>query len=244
MRSLPWFLAVLLFSCAAPPLVRAADEAPAQAHSIPRKERVLLIVRDDCPKCEAELERLRRPGGPFEAMQAVGWKIGTTPDSHVQIVKRDEAPEFAKSLTATDLPAVAGIEGDEAVRYFKTGCTTPLDQWTFGWLISGKDQRPASAVSEAARVASTGNYRLRGNHWSIEGDFNPSQEKVVAHLHGPNHGHVSWGYGNIETWSLEEVRSLHDDLHEREGGTVGVANSSGSRATSNRPAYLTPKSLR
>jgi hypothetical protein len=44
---------------------------------------------------------------------------------------------------------------------------------------------------------------------------------VLAHLRGPNHGHAAPGYGSLETWSVEELRSLHDDLHEREGGTVG-----------------------
>ena len=44
----------------------------------------------------------------------------------------------------------------------------------------------------------------------------------MNHLKGPNHGHASVGYGAIENWSYEELRSLHDDLHEREGGTIGV----------------------
>jgi hypothetical protein len=59
---------------------------------------------------------------------------------------------------------------------------------------------------------------LRGNHWSVEGDFNPTSELLVRHLRGPNHGHQIATDWKIEEWSTEELRSLHDDLHEREGG--------------------------
>ena len=253
MRLLPLFLAILLVSSANPFLVSASDESPAPSQTQlpltrPRQVRVLLIVRDDCPKCEAELERLRKPGGPFEALKAAGWKIDSTPEAHVQIVKHDAVPQFAKSLAATDYPAVAGIDGEEVTRYFKSGCTTPLDQWTFGWLLNGKNERPIAAVAEPVRVAATGSYRLRGNHWSIEGDFNPTQAAVVAHLRSPSHANGAATYGSIEGWSLEELRSLHDDLHERDGGLssgVGVGSSSGSRAGSNsKPAYMIPKGQR
>ena len=70
-------------------------------------------------------------------------------------------------------------------------------------------------------METTGNYRLRGNHWTLEGDPTPTKQAVVNHLKGPNHGHASIAYGAIENWSYEELRSLHDDLHEREGGTHG-----------------------
>ena len=243
MRSLLLRWAFLLASCAMAIGYCPAEESAAKVQSSqPHGERVLIIIRDDCPKCEAELERLRRPGGPFEALQAAGWKIDTTPESHVQIVNRDEVPELAKSLGATDYPAVAGMDADGVTRYFKSGCTTPLDQWTFGWLLTGKNERPTEAVPEPVRVASTGSYRLRGNHWSIEGDFNPSQEKVLTHLHSSAHARSTAGYSNIDAWSMEELRSLHDDIHEREGGLSsgrGVAS-----AKSNRPSYLIPKGQR
>ncbi len=147
----------------------------------------------------------------------------------------------------TDYPVVAGIDGSEVLRYFKSGCTTPLDPWTFGWLMTGKNERPTVSVTEAVGVATTGNYRLRGNHWSVEGDFHPTQGKLVAHLRGANHATSASAHGGIETWSLEELRSLHDDLHEREGGMssgVGVARSSSTRSSASRPAYLIPKGQR
>ena len=158
MRPLPACTAVLLFFCALWSAVGLADQPPV---TVPRpgpetrKSRVLIIVRDDCPKCDAELARLREPGGPFEAMQAVGWKIDSTPDSHVQIVNRDDVPEVAKTLDAADYPAVAAVDGEEVIRYFETGCTTPLDAWTFGWLMTGKNERPTAVVPEPVRVAST-----------------------------------------------------------------------------------------
>lgn len=241
MRLLLICSAILLSFSATDRWLHADEETPR-----PRKLRVLFIVRDACPQCEEELHRLRKPGGPFEAMKSVGWKIGPTPDSHVQIVNRDALPEFVESLKLTDYPAVAGIESDEVVRYFKTGCTTPLDAWTFGWLLTGKNERPAAAIPEPVQVASTGSYRLRGNHWSVDGDWNPSKPTVLTHLRGPYHATGAAAYGTIENWSLEELRSLHDDLHERDGGLssgVGYAGTA-AQTKSNRPAYMIPKALR
>jgi hypothetical protein len=79
-------------------------------------------------------------------------------------------------------------------------------------------------------VKTTNSYPLRGNHWSIEGDSNPSTEKLISHLRGPNHGHQIAANQTIETWSYEELRSLHDDLHEREiaNGTAPASYGSAS----------------
>lgn len=183
--------------------------------------RVILIVEKGNPECDQEMARLRKPGGDFEKMASVGWKIGEGQTNHIQIIDRTEVPELVRRLNTKTYPCVACIENGEIVRSFKDGCTTPLDPWTFGWLIKGQSERPASAISEPARVETTGNYRLRGNHWTLEGDPNPSKQAVINHLKGPNHGHASGAYGAIENWSYQELLSLHDDLHEREGGTVG-----------------------
>jgi hypothetical protein len=241
MRALPITTAWLLIFVALIPDTTFGNE-PVK----PRRARVLFLVRTDCPKCDDELQRLQKPGGIFETMTSVGWKIGTTPDVHVQIVNEETLPEFVKSLNPTDYPAVAGIDGEEVTRYFKTGCTTPLDAWTFGWLLTGKNERPHEPVPEPVRVATTGSYRLRGNHWSVDGDWNPSKPTVLAHLRSPNHGASAAGYGTIENWSLEELRSLHDDLHEREGGLasgVGYAGATAARGPA-KPAYMIPKALR
>jgi hypothetical protein len=133
-----------------------------------------------------------------------------------------------------EYPALACVDGGEIVRSFKEGCTTPLDAWTFGFLLKGKNERPKGSVPEAARVATTGSYPLRGNHWTVDGDANPSAEKLIGHLRGPHHGPQIAATYAIETWSYEELRSLHDDLHEREvanGTAPAYASGYANRAT-------------
>ena len=199
--------------------------------SIGLRTRVVFITKQGCERCQSELSRLRAPGGDFEKLQSTGWRIGDGPNNHIQIIDYADIPELMKLLKVTEFPTVACIVDGEIVRSFKDGCTTPLDVWTFGWLIKGENERPKTAISEAVRVESTGNYRLRGNHWTVEGDPNPSKEVVLKHLRGI-HGNSSLAYGTIENWSTEELRSLHDDIHEREGG--GVA------ATYGGPTYAQP----
>lgn len=194
----------------------------------PRNPRVLFLIEKNCERCEQELSRLRKPGGDFESMRSLGWKIGTEPDNHIQIVDRESVPELVEKLNTQEYPAVACIEGEEIVRSFKDGCTTPLDAWTFGFLLKGKNERPPGSIPEAARVKTTGHYPLRGNHWSVEGEAAPTAARVIGHLRGPNHGHQIAANYAIESWSYEELRSLHDDLHERE-----IANGTA-------PAYSAP----
>ncbi len=198
----------------------ATKDTAETSRVVPRNPRVLFITDKGCDKCERELKRLRQPGGEFESMQVRGWKIGETPDNHIQIVDRADVPEFAELLKARELPSVICIQDGEVLRYFKHGCTTPLDAWTFGWLMKGQNERPKAADPEEIQVETTGHYPLRGNHWSVEGDFNPTTATLVTHLRGPNHVSQITADWKIEEWSVEELRSLHDDLHEREGGGV------------------------
>ena len=186
----------------------------------PRKLRVLFITARDCEKCERVLERLRQTGGVFETMRVSGWKIGETPDNHIQIVDHADVPELAELLKDRELPSVVCINNSEVLRYFKHGCTTPLDAWTFSWLMKGQNERPKPAIPEKIEVETTGHYPLRGNHWSVDGDFNPSEAKVIAHLRGEFHNPQLMAEWKIDDWSVEELRSLHDDLHERYGGGV------------------------
>lgn len=186
----------------------------------PRNLRVLFITAKGCEKCDSELKRLRQSGGEFESMRAIGWKIGETPDNHIQIVDRADVPELAALLKDRELPSVVCIESGEVLRYFKHGCTTPLDAWTFGWLMKGQNERPKAAVPEEIQVETTGHYPLRGNHWSVDGDFDPSHAKVLTHLRGEFHSPQLMAEWKIDEWCVEELRSLHDDLHERYGGGV------------------------
>jgi hypothetical protein len=220
------------------PLVRSAPhptigalDGKASERKRAQNPRVLFIVAKDCPRCEQELARLRRPGGDFAKMRVRGWKIGEGAESHLQIVDQETIPDLVAELKPGQFPTVACLDNGEVVRSFQSGCTTPLDLWTFGWLAKGVDERPAGSVPEAARVESTNHYPLRGNHWSIDEDWNPSRERVVAHLRGPAHGsHIAANW-QIETWSLEELRSLHDNLHEQE-----VAAGGGYYAARSQPA--------
>lgn len=236
------WLAILLAAVIECQIARASD-APGTKMAIARDRnpRVLFITAKDSPQCDKELSRLRQPGGEFEKMRSAGWTIGAGADKLVQIVDREEVAELVEKMDVHEFPAVACIDHGEVVRYFRSGCTTPLDAWTFGFLAKGINERPKGSVLEAARVESTGSYPLRGNHWSVEGDWNPTHDKVIAHLRGPNHYWQLAAAWKIDDWSLEELRSLHDDLHER----YDTGGSSSSQSSSSGGAdYSRPKSLR
>jgi hypothetical protein len=181
----------------------------------PLYPRVVCITTKNDPKCDAAMAKLLRSGGDFESLRSAGWTIGETADNNIQIVDRDRIPKLASELKIREYPAVACINKVKVVRSFKSGCTTPLDMWTFAWLAKGVNERPADVVPEAAQVATTGHWPLRGNHWSVSGDWNPTREAVIEHLRGPNHAWELAADWKIEDWSYEELRSLHDDLHER-----------------------------
>ena len=149
-------------------------------------------------------------------LQSRGWRIGVGHHNHIQIIDRDQISALVKEANIREFPAAVCISEGKVIRGFKSGCTTPLDAWTLGWLLKGKNERPAGWVSEPARVESTGSYRLRGNHWSVDGDWNPGRSVVLTHLRSPNHGYQIAANYKLESWSYEELRSLHDDLHERE----------------------------
>ncbi len=192
----------------------ANDKVAFPEKALPAK--VLFITAKNSPDCDKVLGKLNWPNGDFDKMRAAGWKIGKGPGNQLQIVDKDEVPDLVKQLGKQEYPAVASVDKNgEVVRYFRFGCTTPLDMWTFGFLAKGIDERPAGFVMEAAKVEWTGHYPLRGNHWSVEGDWNPTKDETVAHLHGPNHQSQLQPEWHIEDWSLEELRSLHDDLHEK-----------------------------
>jgi hypothetical protein len=230
MMQASFFLSALAASAA---LAIGADDAavssPAQAtvdRSAPatsapaQNPRVLFITTANSTKSDETLARLRRPGGDFDKLRSHGWKIGEGPENHLQIVDRLAIPELVERLQVREFPAAVCVDRDQIVRSFTSGCTTPLDVWTFGFLAKGVDERPAGMVTEAARAETTGHYPLRGNHWSIDEDWNPTKSRVISHLRGPNHGPQIRAGWEIESWSYEELRSLHDNLHEQEMGGV------------------------
>ena len=86
--------------------------------------------------------------------------------------------------------------------------------------MTGNDERPVAFTPEPVEVVTTNNYPLRGNHWSVDGNWNPSRELLIQHLR-TTHGNQLLATWNIETWSREELRSVHDDIHNREEGFRG-----------------------
>jgi hypothetical protein len=159
-------------------------------------------------------------------MLARGWKIGEGPENHLQIVEQHTVPDLIQQLDVREYPVIACISNGKIVRSFKSGCTTPLDAWTLGFLAKGIDERPPGSVPEAARVETTHHWPLRGNHWSIDDDWSPTRERVIQHLRGPSHGRQVRSTWDIEIWSLEELRSLHDYLHERQMGGISASTRS------------------
>ncbi len=131
------------------------DDKPASAqNAFPEKAlpaKVLFITSKDSPDCDKVLGKLMRPNGDFEKMRAAGWKIGKGPGNQLQIVDKDEVPDLMKQLGKQEFPTVASVDkSGEVVRYFRFGCTTPLDMWTFGFLAKGIDERPAGFVMDQA----------------------------------------------------------------------------------------------
>lgn len=215
-------------------LVAGAQRAES-ASPKPRKtkQQTLLIVQPDCPECDELLQRLEQTD--FAAMRANGWKIGTQPSDQIRIVNKSEIEDLLQDPDAIQVPTAVGIENGEVVRYFSKGCSTPLDMWTFHWLHTGNSMRPTPEVTQPVTVPTTGNYPLRGRHWSVDGDWHPSRGKVLTHLRGVNHAHQLRTEWDIEVWTVEELRSLHDNLHEIEAYGRTLVQSSPLNAANYQP---------
>jgi hypothetical protein len=190
-----------------------AQEPPAP--SLPeRSPRVLFIVQQGSEESTRELVRLRAPGGVFDELTRAGWKIGPRPESHLQIVDSSQVPDLIARWEIREYPTVLTIEREDIVRSFKEGCSTPLDSYTFTWLLTGISAPSGPSSVSAITVPTSGSYPLRGNHWNFEGNWNPGHQYMVSHLRGPAHASLYPRSWPVEGWSDEELRSLHDDLHE------------------------------
>ena len=106
--------------------------------SYERTPRVLVLEQQGCLPCLA-LKRELEP--EFAALRAVGWKIGTTADCHVQIVDIGDQPRYA--VFAVDgTPAIVRFDGIGVVKNSLTTVRTPVDRWSIGLLLKGVDERP------------------------------------------------------------------------------------------------------
>ena len=144
--------------------------------SMNRPARVLFITAKGCEQCEKELNRLNKPGGEFEVMRLRGWKIGETENNHVQIVDRDEIPLLVELLKVREYPTVACIENGQIVRSFKDGCTTPLDSWTFGWLLKRAER--TATIFDSRSKSSCHDRKLPIARQSL--DFGGRSESIEA----------------------------------------------------------------
>lgn len=196
------------------PLVTFSLTALADEAAVERNPRVILIYREQHEPSLQELSRLQAPRGIFAGMRAMGWEIGESPSSHVQLLRERDAGQLIEAAGIKEFPAVFCLEDGEIVRSFRQGCSTPLDGYTFGWLLKGVMERPTPAIDTTITVPTSGSYPLRGNHWNFEGHWNPGHDFMVQHLRGPNHAGLFPASWPIERWSDEELRALHDDLHE------------------------------
>jgi len=176
---------------------------------------LLLIVDSACQACDKLLIELEPE---FQPMRAANWKIDRGADAHIRIINKQDAVAMLKmsdqEAGAMQLPNLLAVHKGEVVRYFKSGCSTPIDRWTFDWMFTGIDKRPAPPPIQKITVATTGHYPLRGGHWSVDGDWHPSREKVLYHLRSAAHGAQLRPEWQLEVWTREELRSLHDNLHE------------------------------
>jgi hypothetical protein len=102
-----------------------------------RNLQVLLIMSWKHPGAEAELRRLESVDGAFERLRKVGWRVGLKPDDHLRIVTDDEVRELVTKLDLKSFPSVVALHDGEVIRSFRSGCTTPLDEYTFEWMRSG-----------------------------------------------------------------------------------------------------------
>lgn len=200
---------------AAPPRWRGAQGAHrtpsaevAVFRRFPRDPRLLLLHSPSSEPSRTELAKLRVAEGEFQYLEARGWKIGDSVFEHIQMIDADVWPGTAQMHGVTRFPWVGCLERGHVVRTRKAGCTPPLNGDTLYRLLTGG---PPSAKPLPGRSQQ---YPLRAGHWYIDGDFDPILETVITHLRSPMHREQIPAAWKIEDWSYEELRSLHDDLHE------------------------------
>jgi signal recognition particle subunit SEC65 len=120
--------------------------------------------------------------------------------------------EFAIDLNVpawvTEFPAYAW-RGDDGEEYYTTGTLVDFTR-------KFQDRNPSFAerVQFDYVEAHDLGYPIRGGHWSVGSNWNPSKPEAIYHLlYHPNHSgkfSATW----LEGESLESLLSLHDDDHE------------------------------
>ncbi|MDB4786208.1 thioredoxin family protein [bacterium] len=170
-------------------------------------DRIIVFYTDNCPPCVVLKKKLEKP---FSVLRSAGWKIGSESTNHIQVIYAKDT-ELDEQLGIDSFPSVVRIENDEIVRRLDQDCGTVFDEWAFGWLAKGKQERPPAR--EKINVYTTKSYPVHGQRWNFEGRWNPSKSFMIRHLNsGIHRGKFnSW---NLQSWSKAELWSLHDDDHE------------------------------
>ena len=182
------------------------------------KDRAVIVMAKWCIHCPK-----KEVAAAVAAMVKNGWKIGPEPTNAIQLLDVDdntiEADRVLNSLDQhmAGLPFMVAVEGGKIVRRLETGCTTPIDQWSLGWLATGIDERPGRE-KEPATVKRSGNYPLRGGWWIVNQyparANSPSKNYIISHLLAGGVHAGKFAADWIKSLSIPELHSLHSDDHE------------------------------
>lgn len=182
--------------------------SPAEIMGDVGPDRVMLFNADWCPACVADQPKRE---AALAALQRKGWRVGEQPEDQFQIVDVD-ASDLDERLGIDAVPAYVKVEDGRIVRQFRRGCSEPLDAWALGRLYTGRDQRPEPKRAPVT-AATTGQYPLRGNWWSVDGQWNAIKAVLIAHLTGGEH-RGKFDRDWLQSLSRAELHSLHSDDHE------------------------------
>lgn len=183
-------------------------------------DRVIIFVSDSCPPCVTAKPKLYAAFGDLSKVtEPRPWRMGDSDYNDFQVVDVDRNPELADTISLLrggemELPLLIKVEGGAIVREFKVGCTTPLDQWSLGWLYSGVNSRPGLTPAEVATVPTSGHYPLRGGWWSVSGNWHPTKGVLVNHLAGASQHRGKFHRDWLNSLTAAELNSLHSDDHE------------------------------
>ncbi len=152
-----------------------------------------VLIYDSRSSRSAFCERLVAAAGSFLIRRDPNWlenlrRLDIRQDfSHVRSLLKTYGPE----TTNLNLPLLLALPQDTE---------SDVEYWNLGWL--------------KARDASQGCYPISPNWWSVDGDFDPTLEKVLTHLYkSPNHTGGYFRLDWLEQLKFEELQSLHSDHH-------------------------------
>lgn len=202
-----------------PPATR--NDKPTETHKTANafgRDRAVIVMAEWCVHCPK-----KEVAKAVAAMLAKGWKIGPEATNAIQLLDVDkhqaESDRVLNALgqSTTGLPFMVAVEGGKIVRRLETGCTTPIDQWSLGWLATGIDERP-DREKEPATVRRSGNYPLRGGWWTVNQyparANSPSRSYIIRHLTAGGVHAGKFAADWLASLSIPELHSLHSDDHE------------------------------